>query len=119
MYERSGEYLKGAATFFLGVFLATIIFPINIAVAAIAVLTAADSISTLIGKTYGKNKLPINKKSTWEGSIAFFIVAVGILCFFDPSKALFIALITTVVEMLPEIDDNLTIPLTVGILFML
>jgi len=119
MYERSGEYFKGVATFFLGAFIVTVAFPINIAVAAIAVLAAADSISTLIGKTYGKHKLPINKKSTWEGSIAFFIVALGVLWFFDPSKALYVAAITTIVEMLPEIDDNLTIPLTVAILFMI
>ena len=118
-YERSGEYFKGVITFFLGILLATVLFPINIAAAAIAVLAVGDSVSTLIGKLYGKHKLPINRKKSWEGSMAFLLAALFILWWFDPVKALYIAPLVTIVEMLPRIDDNLSIPLVVGILFII
>lgn len=115
-YERSNEYFQGVVTFLLGAFLATVSFPIHIAATCIAVLAVGDSVSTLIGKMWGKHKLPVNQKKSWEGSTAFFISVFILLWFFDPIKALWVAFITTLVEMLPEIDDNLTIPLTVGIL---
>ncbi|MBU3896434.1 MAG: SEC59/DGK1/VTE5 family protein [Nanoarchaeota archaeon] len=118
-YERQGEYFKGVVNYMLGVFLVTVLFPLNIAAACIAVLAAGDSFSTLVGKLYGKHPLPINHKKTWEGSIAFFVMAFTILWFFDPTKAIYVALITMVVEMLPKLDDNLTIPLAVGILLSL
>ena len=118
-YERTGEYFKGVIMFILGILLATVLFPLSIAAACIAVLSVCDSVSTLIGTTWGKHKLHINRNKSWEGSIAFFISAFCILWLFDPSKAIFIAPLVTVVEMLPRLDDNLTIPLAVGILFII
>jgi len=118
-YERPKEYFQGVITFLVGSLLSIIVFPLHIATACIAVLALGDSISTLIGKFYGKHKLPINKKSTWEGSLAFFIIALSVLWLFDPIKALPVAIAVTVVEMLPKLDDNLTIPLTVGLLLIL
>ncbi len=115
-YERPNEYFQGVITFLFGSLISVILFPIHIATACIAVLALGDSISTLIGKIWGKHKLPINKKSSWEGSITFFIVAFLVLWLFNPVKALQVALVTTVVEMLPRLDDNLTIPITVGVL---
>ncbi len=118
-YERQDEYFKGPMMFALGALLSVILFPINVAAACIAVLAAGDSVSTLVGKTYGKHALPINRKKTWEGSIAFLIMAFIVLWFFDPAKAMYIAPIAMFVEMLPRVDDNLTIPLCVGLLFSL
>ncbi len=118
-YERPGEYFQGAATFFLGSLLAVLLFPVDVATACIAVLAAGDAFSTLIGKLYGKHKLPINKEKSWEGSITFLIVSFAILWLFDPTKALYIAPIVTLVEMLPKVDDNITIPLAIGFLFLL
>ncbi len=115
-YERPYELpFKGAITFLLGSFLSVLIFKPYASIAAIAVLALADSISTLVGYYFGKHKLPINKKKTWEGSFAFLIVALVILSFFTlPLNAVLVAIIATLVEMLPKIDDNLTIPLIVG-----
>lgn len=107
---------KGAIEFGLGCFLATILFKENIAMACIAVLALADSSSTLIGYYFGKYKLLINKKKTWEGSITFFLISFFILVLFtDPLIAFILALITTFIEMLPHVDDNLSIPLALGI----
>ena len=119
-FERRGEFpLLGAITFFIGVLLSLLFFPEEIAIPAIAVLALADSASTLIGKEIGEHKLPINRKKSWEGSITFFIVTGIILTFFtNPFKALLIAVLVTFVEMIP-VDDNLTIPLTVGLLMLI
>jgi dolichol kinase len=107
---------KGATEFFIGCLLATVIFEPTIAIAAIAVLSLADAVSTLIGSYYGKYKLSINKKKTFEGSTAFFLTAIFILLFFaNPLKALIVAILATFAEMAPKIDDNLTVPLVVGI----
>jgi dolichol kinase len=120
-YERSKELpFHGAITFYFGSFLATILFNSYIAIASIAVLALADSLSTLVGYYLGKHKLPINKKKSWEGSITFFAAAFTVLYFFaNPVKALLIAVIVTFVEMLPKIDDNLTVPLSTGLLMFL
>jgi dolichol kinase len=115
--ERPNALLfKGAIEFGLGCFLATILFKENIAIACIAVLSLADSSSTLVGYYLGKHKLPINKKKSWEGSTTFFLISILTLSFFvDPLIAFVLALITTFIEMLPYIDDNLSIPLALGI----
>jgi dolichol kinase len=107
---------KGAIEFGLGCTIATFAFSEKIAMACIAVLALADSLSTLVGYYFGKYKLPINKKKTWEGSITFFLVSFFILYLFtNPLYALILALITTVVEALPYFDDNLSIPIGLGI----
>ena len=118
-YERPKELLfKGAISFYTGCFLSIALFQTNVAIASIAILAIADSLSTLIGKFYGKHKLPINKDKSWEGSLTFFIAAFSILLFFikQPFFALVVGIIATFVEMLPKIDDNITVPLSVGIL---
>lgn len=120
-YERGKETpFHGAITFYFGSFLATILFEPYIAIASIAVLALADSLSTLVGYYFGKHKLPINKKKSWEGSTTFFVAAFAVLYFFaDPVKALLIAVAVTFVEMLPKIDDNLTVPVSTGLLMFL
>ena len=107
---------KGAIEFFIGCFLATVIFEPITAIAAIAVLSLSDAVSTLIGSYHGKHKLPVNKKKTFEGSAAFFLTSIFVLWFFvNPLKAVIVAILATLAEMMPKIDDNLTVPLTVGI----
>lgn len=117
-YERPTELpFKGAITLVGGCFLATLLFEPFIAIASIAVLALADASSTLVGSLFGKHKLSINRNKSWEGSLTFFITAFLILMLFvDPIKAFTISIFTTFIEMLPKIDDNLTIPLTIGIL---
>jgi len=111
---------KGTTEFFIGCFLATVIFEPTIAIAAIAILSLADALSTLIGSYHGKHKLPINRKKTFEGSTAFFLTAIFVLLFFaNPLKAFIVAILATFAEMIPKIDDNLTVPLTVGIVMTL
>lgn len=120
-FERPKDFpMKGAITFYIGTFLAIAIFPQNISIPSIIVLALADSVSTIIGKFFGKHKLPVNRNKTWEGSSAFFIASLGVLILFvEPITALTISLIATFVEMLPKINDNIAIPLVVGVLLSL
>lgn len=114
--RRNNLPFKGAIEFGLGCFIATILFNETIAIACIAVLALADSLSTLVGYYFGKHKLPINKKKTWEGSTTFFLVSFFILTLFsNPLNAFILALIVTFTEMFPHFDDNLSIPLALGI----
>lgn len=116
--ERPEEFpLKGAIYFFLGAFLAFELFAPLHAAAAVAVLALADAVATLGGNYFGAHKLPVNRKKSWEGSIAFLAISLVLLLFFvRPEKALVVAVLTTFIEMLPRVDDNITIPLAVGIL---
>lgn len=119
MYERGGENLGGAITFFVGSLMAMAGFSNMTAAAAILVLALADSASTLAGKWFGVHRIPVNRKKSFEGSFAFLFVSFVVLCFFvNPFRAIAMASIVTFVEMIP-IDDNLTIPLSVGLLFSL
>ena len=117
-FERKKEYpLSGAMYWALGAFLALILFSQNPAFAAIAVLAVADASSTMIGKYKGKHKIPFNRKKSWEGSIVFFFTAALTLQFFvSADLAILIAAVTAAIETLPRINDNVTIPLAVGLL---
>jgi len=117
-YERSGERpLMGAITFYVGATLAILFFNVAIAAASIAVLALADSASTVIGSYLGKHKLAANRKKSWEGSAAFWLTSFAVLLVFvSPLRAFAVALMAMTVEALPKIDDNISIPLTVGIL---
>ncbi len=120
-YERKTELpFRGAITFYLGCFIVTAFFQPEIAIASIAVLSLSDALSTLVGTFFGKHKLPINKKKSWEGSTVFFVTTLIILMFFvSPMEAIAIAIIATFVEMLPRVDDNIFVPLITGFLLWL
>ncbi|MCO5588943.1 hypothetical protein L7F22_042906 [Adiantum nelumboides] len=96
----------------------------------VANLCAGDGFADLIGRKFGKAKLPYNANKSYLGSFAMlffgFIVSIGYLCYFSsfdfftfsPKLVLntfLVALVTTLVESLPistRLDDNLTVPLT-------
>ena len=115
--ERPGAFpLGGAVFFFLGAFCALLLFSQQNAAAAVAVLALGDSTSTVVGKTWGKHKLFLNRSKSWEGSIAFLAFAFCALLFFvQPEKAAIVAGLTAVVEMLPKLDDNFTVPIAAGL----
>lgn len=116
-FERPGEApLKGLITFAAGVFLVSLIFPAGIIVPSVLVLAFGDSVSTLVGRLWGKDPLFYNEKKSWEGSGAFFFAALAVLYFFvNPMKAVAIASLAAVVEGMPRVDDNITVPFAVAI----
>lgn len=101
----------------LGIALSLLIFPTRIGYAAIAVLALGDSSASLLGKRFGRNRIPFNRGKSVEGSIIGLVVAfLGALLFVDPLTALVGATVGILIESLPlPLDDNLLIPLAAGI----
>jgi len=127
MLERrdSKRMFAGAFWFYFGAGLAFLLFPLNAASAAGATLAISDSLSTIMGKKFGKKHI-IGKK-TLEGTTAFFVSGVFVcLLFFNPVVAVIGAAAATLAELLPEwkrisssrlsglFDDNLLIPIITG-----
>ncbi len=98
-----------------GCFLAVLIFPRDVAVAAILVLALADPVASYIGRRWGRRPFGAG---TVEGSAVFTIVAFLVLL---PFAGWFVAgvsapLVAWVERLRWPLDDNLTVPLVTGLL---
>ncbi|KAL9241041.1 hypothetical protein vseg_015200 [Gypsophila vaccaria] len=134
------ELLKGPLYYACAVTFACVYYwrtsPIGIG--AICNLCAGDGFADIVGRRFGKQKLPYNKNKSFMGSIAMltaaFLTSVLYMYYFSwfgylpVSRDLVLgffcmSIASTVVESLPistEIDDNLTVSLTsflIGSLF--
>jgi dolichol kinase len=119
-HEEKG--LTGAVPFTGGVFLAFLLFQPAVALAAMVPLVFGDRAGLLVGKSVGRVSF---KGKTLEGSLA--CLAAGFLIYLALARIwpevfsfswivlFFAALIGTLAEAMPRpFDDNLTIPLAVG-----
>jgi len=127
MFERRDvkRPFTGAFWFYFGAGLAFLLFPLMPAAAAAATLAVSDSLSTIIGKRFGKHA--ILGKKTLEGTAAFFASAF-LMCtlFLGPLMGFAGAVFATLAELFPEwrgasssrlsgvLDDNLLIPVITG-----
>jgi len=109
----------GPVTMALGVLFALVMFPPVAACVGVFALAFGDGIASLAGKLFGRKKIPYTGGKTFEGSIACFL-AVAVSSFavlHDPLKALAVALLAMLIEVLPLKDyDNLFIPIAIGAL---
>ena len=64
---------KGMLFYFIGVYIALLLFPREVAMASIMVLALGDSVSHLYGLHLGKIKHPLSSTKFLEGTIAGFI----------------------------------------------
>ena len=112
--------LNGASNVLISALLCVLLFPKVIAINAFTILIISDTTSALIGRRFGRHRF---LAKSLEGSLAFFVSAVVVILVAPKIDKLpmeyiigFIAAaIGTVVEALPiKIDDNITIPLSVG-----
>jgi dolichol kinase len=128
---RAHEHKKlfGSTWYLIGCFWTLVLFPPIIAITAILFLNVGDLAAALVGMSYGETKLliisnifggPPTKKSL-EGSLACFVtcMVVGMGVFFGgvPMFEYIVfmgALGATLGELIPGIDDNVTIPLVSG-----
>ena len=119
---RGREYSRPAASLYylIGSGLTIILFPKQIAIAALVVQTLSDTVAALAGQRLGRHKIG-NK--TVEGSAAFLISAWIILAVYfgrEPLKHFIPALAGTLAELSPiPIDDNLTVPLVIGLSYVI
>ena len=121
-HEMSGtrRRLNGATHVLFSATLCVLIFPKLITVTAFAILIMSDSSAALIGRRWGKH--PLLTKSR-EGSLAFFVSALLVVAvapkyglgWGEFAIGVVGALVGTVVELTSvNIDDNFSIPLSIG-----
>ncbi len=121
-HERRSDVrrLTGATNVLLSATVCVWVFPKLITVTAFAILIISDTSAALIGRKFGKR--PFLKK-TREGAVAFCVSALIVvaltpkIAYILPEYVVggFAALIGTVVESLSIIiDDNISIPLSIG-----
>ena len=104
----------GPITLGLGALLCLMLYPEPAASVGIYALAFGDGLSSLVGKLFGRIKMPFTGGKTVEGSTAAFLaiywaawVASG-----NPEVAVSVAATGTILEALPLEDlDNLVIPL--------
>jgi dolichol kinase len=115
--ESQSTFVKEPLYFAAGILAALLIFPAPFNYAAIAVVTLGDGFASVIGRLYGRNKIPYSGRKTVEGTAAGLAFAfAGCLIFVSPTMALIAASIGMITELLQlRVSDNLSIPLITGL----
>jgi dolichol kinase len=99
-----------------GLFFSVLFFEKEIAILSIFFLTFGDGFAALIGEKYGKHKVSLKNKKSWEGVftnlVTCLIVGFIFSIFFEIKniQIIFGSAVATVVEILP-VKDNLLIPI--------
>ncbi len=116
--------LSGATYVLMSAFFCVVIFPKIIAITAFAVMIVSDISSALVGRQLGKHRF-LDK--SLEGTSAFWISAFGVVVVIRiltnaPMEYLVIGCIAAIAGGVVEaasirlrMDDNLSIPLTIGL----
>lgn len=114
---KQNSFVKAPLYLAAGVLASLLIFPAPFNYAAIAVVTLGDGFASVVGRLYGRNKIPYTGGKTLEGSSAGLVCAfIGAAIFISPVTALIAAIVGMTVELLPlRITDNLTVPLLSGL----
>ncbi len=119
--DENSKRLNGATNVLIAASLCVIIFPKLIVLTAFPILIISDSVAALFGRRFGKRKF---LQKSVEGSTAFFIFALIVIAFTPKINGSIdeyligavAALVGTIVEAGSwKIDDNLSIPLSVGV----
>jgi dolichol kinase len=112
---------KSAIFFFFGCATAALLFPRDVAVAAIIILAFGDTISNLVGHHFGRIKTPFHPIKNIEGPIAAIIISSLIASFFIDLRVAFAGSLFAMILEFPDIkifgyrlDDNLIIPISSG-----
>lgn len=119
--KRTKFQVSGSLYVLLAAVACTFLFSKAIAVIALTVMLISDTCAALFGKAYGTRKLRASK--SLEGTTAFFMSALFVMMIYNPIfpvtyASILACIIATLAEMYEdklEIDDNLSIPLFVGI----
>jgi len=119
------EVFPGRGIFFylLGTFLVLILFPLEIAIAGLAILAFGDAVTNIVGQNFGLVRILFKPKKRIEGTLAGILAGFLGATFFTSLHPIAL-LVASSLAMLAEIphfkifgfslDDNLLIPLTAG-----
>ncbi|MBN1685431.1 MAG: phosphatidate cytidylyltransferase [Spirochaetales bacterium] len=112
-----GRFVLGPVTLGIGAMLALMLYPEPAATIAIFALAFGDSISSLVGKLYGRVRIPLTGGKTYAGSLACFVVVLFIAYRVTDNilLAIPIAFVATALEAFPTKDlDNILMPVGTG-----
>jgi dolichol kinase len=112
------RFALGPVTLGLGALLSLLIFPFNVATAAIYALAFGDSAAGLVGKFLGRFRPAFLAGKSLEGSLACFTVAffAGFLVFGEWKISIAVGIGSMLADALPIKDfDNLLLPLIAGL----
>lgn len=110
------HFTLSPVTLSVGVMCALLFYPKTVACSVIMIVAFSDSIATMAGRFYGRNRIPYNQRKSLEGSLAFFLSATICTALYFPfSIALAASFVSSIIESLPIKADNLTIPLGTGL----
>lgn len=115
----SGRFVVGPITLGLGALISVLVFSPPVSAIAVYVLAFGDGLSSLVGKVFGRVRLPFSRGKSLEGSIVCFLSSFIATLAITGSilNSLLIALTATFVEALPTQDwDNIILPVVTGIL---
>jgi dolichol kinase len=126
--ESKGFVLNGASWVLISASLCIFIFPKVITVISFTILIISDLLAALIGRKFGR--MPLFDKS-WEGTFAFIgsafiVVGIYFYVFSAPLTLLYMGFIASVFggfveagSKMMNIDDNISIPISIGIILWL
>lgn len=117
--------ISGATYLLLSASLSILLFDKEVAIFALTILIISDTCAALIGRKFGQHKI---FEKTLEGSLGFFLSAVIVYYFLVilgdfalPLRASLLAIFSaTILELFAQkirLDDNLIVPLIVGLVF--
>lgn len=118
--------LSGAPYVIAAALMVALLFERTISMVALSTMLIGDTCAALIGRKFGRHKINEGTKSI-EGAAAFWISSVVVLAFFTvfysqpPAFAVMgtagitIAMLAEIYEKQIRMDDNFSIPLTMGI----
>lgn len=128
-HEIKGEgAFNGATWVIISAAICVAIFPKIVMITGFTILIISDIFAALIGRKYGKR--PLFDKS-WEGTISFIITAIIIVSIYYsifalPNSYLIAGVVAAIVggfveavSKVAKIDDNLSIPISVGIVMLI
>ena len=122
---RTKFQVSGSMYVLAAAIICTLLFSKPIAAIALTVMLISDTCAALFGKAFGTRKL--YKSKSLEGTVAFFLSALLINMLYEPVfhftyAGVIACAAATLAEMFEdklEIDDNLSIPLFIGIILSL
>ena len=122
---RTKFQVSGSMYVLAAAIICTLLFSKPIAAIALTVMLISDTCAALLGKAFGTRKL--YKSKSLEGTVAFFLSALLINMLYEPVfhftyAGVIACAAATLAEMFEdklEIDDNLSIPLFIGIILSL
>lgn len=130
-----GELLRGPMYYVTVLIVCALVFwrDSPVGVISVAMMCGGDGIADIMGRRFGRVKIPYNEQKSWAGSISMFVfgflTSIGMLGYFcglgyfelewvgTMERVALVSLVATVVESLPTngplmmLDDNISVPL--------